>query len=167
MGMYGSTMIKFEICSSWFSSWQQWVILKTGNTSDSIHICVPSYQICLTADYPIPLNEYEFLLAKTPHTTKPNKEARYLRSSLYKQSDTSQHWLMNSTTHQLSSVQYPKGCITTRHLKDPALAMVLECIGNDYESPNPKLSKHQSFYLMPALDKNGEQLCIDSASTPY
>ncbi len=149
MGTLG-LRIWFTTCNSLDSS-QQWVISKTENASDSVHICRRD---------PLPFDVYEVYLPQLPQTIKPNKEARYLISISYTQSPMSQYWLMNSTTHQLSNVQYPKGCITTRHLNDPAIALILECIGNDYESPNPKLSKHQSFYIMPVLDKNNQQLCM-------
>jgi len=97
------------------------------------------------------------------HTIEPSNEARELYLSNYNQSDPSQHWLVNSTTHQLSNAQYPKGCLTTRHFSPhPAIPLLLECDGYGYEYPNPQLSKHQRFYQMPALDKNGKQLCLDS-----
>jgi len=89
----GLTM-RFDTCNS-LDTEQQWVILKTGNASDSIHICSQIHD-CLTAYSPISFNEYVFFLPRTPHIIKPNNEARMLRLNLYQQSDTSQHWLMNS-----------------------------------------------------------------------
>jgi len=146
--MRDALSIRFDTCNS-LDTKQQWVILKTGNASDSIHICQQNRD-CLTAYSPI----YGVRLIK-------------VRLDLYQQSDTSQHWLMNSKTHQLSNVQHHNGCITTRHYFDPALALVFKCNDYHYKSPNPKLSKHQSFYPIPVLDKNGEQLCADSASTRW
>jgi len=118
--------------------------------------------VCLTAIDPLPYGYQNYFLYENSSQIKDNKEARSLRLDYYNQSDPSQLWLMNSTTHQLSNVQYPKSCITTRHFYDPALPLALECNGYGYESPNPQLSKHQSFYTMPALDQNEEELCIGS-----
>jgi len=156
MGLDGLRII-FDTCNSSDTS-QQWEIAKPGYASDSKNICLQT-EACLT-DLDPKINKYKYLIP-TLQTNKPDKEARYLKINLYKQSDTSQNWLMPSTTPQLSNVKYPKACITTRHhLNDPASSLSLECIGNDYNSPNPKLSKHLTFHAMPALDKNGEQLCI-------
>jgi len=154
-------MIRFVTCNS-LDDLQQWEVVKTVGDRNNIRICIRSYpevpvHDCLTAFSLINPNLYKMFTQD--FTIKPSNEARDLRIGSYSQSDQSQHWLMNSTTHQLSNVQYPKACITTRHFKDPAIALVLECNGYGYESPNPKLSKHQSFYLMPALDKNGKQQC--------
>ena len=90
-------------------------------------------------------------------------QARNIELSQYEPSlkpDPSQQWKMNSTTHQLASVEYPKACITTKHFDDhPDLFLLLECDGYGHESPNPQLNKHQRFYPEPALDKNKEELC--------
>jgi len=162
MGVNGF-MIRFDTCNS-LDDKQQWEILKTEGDRNNIRICIRTYpkdlvHSCLDAFSLIDPTSYRRFAQD--FTIKPSNEARDLRIGLYRQSDQSQHWLLNSTTHQLSNVHYPKVCITTRHFKDPALALALECNGYGYESPNPKLSKHQSFYPMPALDKNGEQLCSD------
>ena len=161
MGMIGYT-VRFKTCNS-SDSTQQWIILKTGSSSDSIHICRGTEDSCLTADDdPIPSPGYDFFLRNTPYIIKPNKEARYLNNRFYTQSDTTQHWLMNSTTHQLSNVQYPKRCITISY---PSFwPVLLECEGYGLKLDYSKLdysSTHQRFYLEPALDEKGEQLCID------
>jgi len=94
---------------------------------------------------------------------KPNNEARNVMLRWNNKEDPSQEWRMNSTTLQLASVKYPKGCITTRHFNDLHQILLVECNGYGYESPNPHLTNkhHQRFNFMPALDKNGEQLCSD------
>lgn len=153
MGLTG-LRIRFDTCNSSDPS-QQWVIWKPGYASDSNRVCLPT-EACLTARDPISLNEYEYLLPKTSKI-KSNNEVRHLK---IKQSDQSQYWPMHSTTRQLSNVKVPNACITNKHLKDPANSLELECFGNDHKSPNPKLSNHQSFNPMPALDDNGEQVCI-------
>ena len=169
MGLYesrfdnNSSRIFFVPCDS-SDKWQQWVIWETGNASDSMHICLRTH-VCLTDIDPLPYGYQNYFSYEVGPQIKDNKEARSLKLDYYNQSDPSQLWLMNSTTHQLSNAQYPKPkvCITTRHIWHiPAYPLLLECNGYGYESPNPHLSKHQSFYRMPALDENGEQLCIDS-----
>jgi len=139
---------------------QQFEILKTGNASDSIHICLQTH-LCLTALDLGPLDEYRIPLSKELKANF-NKEAMYLNLNGYNQSDTSQHWLLNSTTHQLSNVQYPKRCITISY---PSFwPVLLECEGYGLKLDYSKLdysSTHQRFYLEPALDEKGEQLCID------
>ena len=154
--------IRFRNCNS-SNTKQQWVIWKTGNDRNYIRICqrvderLPTSRIsynCLIAFNTIPSNLYQFSV-RAP--IKPNNEAMYLLMDYL--GFPSQEWQMNITTHQLASVQYPKLCITTRHYYDPTEMLLLECNGYGYESPNPQLKKHQSFYLKPALDKNEEQLC--------
>ena len=64
---------------------------------------------------------------------------------------------MNSTTHQLSNVQNPKSCITTRYDPDPVKPLLLKCddgYGHKYLN-NPELLQNQRFYPIPALDENG------------
>ncbi len=146
---------------------QQWEILKTEGDRNNIRICLRSYpeisedSSCLAASSLIDPTSYKS--HAQDFTIKPSNEARDILIFDYSQLDQSQHWLMNSTTHQLSSVKYPRACITTRHYKNPLL---LECNGYGYESPNSKLPKHQSFHLMPALDNNGDQLCSDYFGLP-
>lgn len=155
--------VRFVTCVS-SNTLQQWEILKTGNDRNNIRLCrrlkpgVP-YE-CLTALSSFPKTKYQLFHAT--YTLQPSKEARELLISTYNQSDTSQHWLMNSTTHQLSNVQYPKGCFTTRHFLDPFFPLLLECNGYGYKSPNPQLNnKYQRFYQKPVLDKNEKQLCLN------
>ncbi len=68
---------------------------------------------CLAAHYL--MNDYVGKMFHEKYITpiKPNKEARYLTTFDYDQEDLSQQWQMNSTTHQLANVKYPKICITT------------------------------------------------------
>ena len=114
---------------------------------------------CWTAHSTWSSYQYQFMVrSSTFLSPKPNDEARHLVMDY--QGQKYQEWKMNSTTHQLASVQYPKVCITTRHFYiDPTQMLLLECNGYGYKSPNPQLNKHQRFYFKPALDKNGEQLC--------
>jgi len=157
-------IVRFKNCDR-ANTMQQWEILKTENDGNNIRICrrrsQPWYHHeCLFALSPFLQNLYRAF--HQIDTIEPSNEARFLRINPKPETGLSQHWLMNSTTHQLSNVQYPKACITTRHFNiDHALPLVLECNGYGYESPNPQLPKHQSFYLMPALGKNGQQLCVD------
>jgi len=156
-------MIRFTTCNS-LDTLQQWLIFKTENDRNNIRLCqgwshwnVP--QNCLTAVSPFTQRLYQMF--HQIFTIEPSNEARELLISKYDQSDPSQHWLMNSTSHQLANVKYPKGCVTTRHFQQsPAYPLLLECDGYGYKSPNPELSKHQRFYQMPALDENGKQLCL-------
>ena len=164
--------IKFYTCDS-SKTGLQWVILKIEDGRNSIRLCqrvnpgvgpLARTHRCLTAGSPIPPFIYKWSVMdnRKPQNIKPNNEARDVVMHDYNQGDPSQHWMMNSTTHQLSNVQYPKGCITTRHsIHDQTLGLVLECNGYGYESPNPQVPKHQSFYPIPILNKNGEQLCLD------
>ena len=62
MGILGER-VRFDTCNS-SNSDQQWVILKTGNSSDSIHICRGTKDCLTAARRPIPLYEYEFFLDK-------------------------------------------------------------------------------------------------------
>jgi len=164
--VFDAQTIRFITCDS-SNTLQQWVILKTENDRNNIRICRPPVvgplvrtHNCLTAFSPFTQRLYRMF--HKIFTIDPSNEARELLISRHNQSDPSQRWLMNSTTHQLSNVQYPKACITTKHFhRDPAFPLLLECDGYGYKSPNPQLSKHQRFYQMPALDKNGRQLCLD------
>jgi len=161
-------MIRFSTCDSSNSNpLQQWEILKSEKDRNNIRICRSPFVgpfgrllSCLIAPDPFDQNLYQSF--HRTDTIEPSNEARRLFISNPVESDPSQHWLMNSTTHQLANVRYPKGCLTTRHFQqEPAYPLLLECDGYGYESPNPQLSKHQRFYPMPALDKNREQLCAD------
>ena len=73
----------------------------------------------------------------------------------YSQSDQSQIWLMNTT---LRNVKYPMMCIKTLHgeITNTYYTYLREC---RIQEPKPSISKR--FYLEPALDKNGKQLCDD------
>jgi len=164
-------MLRFDYTCDSSKTELQWVIWKTEDDRN-IRICqrvnrdvgpLARTRMCLTARSTIVPMAYKMFVVdyRKPQNIKPNDEARSLRLFEYNQGDRSQHWLMNSTTHQLSNVQYPKGCITTRHFLDAPLALVLECNGYGYESPNPQFPKHQSFYLVPVLDKNGKEICLD------
>ena len=174
------TVIRFYTCNS-LSDSQQWVILKVegDNPNNNIRLCrrwrpdttrpIAQALMCLNVLSPIiTFDEYKMhaqtaLRGNSP-TIKPNNEARDLWVSNY-QPDPSQYWLMNSTTHQLVNVQYPKGCLTTRHFSHISyVPFLLECNGYGYESPNPQLPKHQSFHPVPALDKNGEKICYDRSN---
>ena len=162
-------LIAFKNCNS-AETQQQWVIWETENDRNHIRICQRgddrreksvSYN-CLIADSSkISSNKYTRLVGSQIFPpTKPNDEARDLLMEYLKDIEPSQEWKMNSTTHQLASVKYPKVCITTRHFdKEPTEMLLLECNGYGYKSPNPQLNQHQRFYFKPALDKNGEQLC--------
>ena len=147
---------------------QQWIIFKKENGHNHIRLCQRSNaprlkDNCLTAHYL--MDDYVRNMFPQEYITpiKPNKEARYLKIVGYKQEDLSQQWQMNSTTHQLANVKYPKICITTSNFFDLDQTLLVECNGYGYESPNPHLTNkhHQRFIFMPALDKNGEQLCSD------
>jgi len=146
---------------------QQWVILKTENGQNHIYICKrnnhPSLikHNCLTAHHPISKEAYRMFVQDFFTPIKPNNEARDLRLLEYDLGDPSQIWQMNSTTHQLANVKYPKVCITTRNGADKT--SLVECNDYGFKSLNPRLTNkhHQRFNFTPVLDKNGDQLCSD------
>ncbi len=158
--------IFFQTCDS-SKTEQQWVIWKTENDRNNIVICQrhigPLFykHNCLAALDVIRHPSYSARIRHGP-PIQPNNEARdimTLRYNRLRPPHPSQLWHMNSTTHQLASVQFPKVCITTKHFDDPTRLLLVECNGYGYNSPNPQLNKHQNFYLKPALDQNNEPLC--------
>ena len=175
--------IRFENCNS-SKTQQQWVIWKMGNGRDYIRVCQQRYEgrgglfrklpagflgiyYCVGAAV-LPFNPIAYRklfqsisdrLTNKSEPIKDDKEARELLFISNNEKDVSQQWIMNRTTHQLANVKYPKGCMTTKHFKDPALGLLLQC--EDIKSPNPQMTKHQRFSQTPALDKNGKQLCTD------
>jgi len=123
--------IRFEKCNSSKTD-QQWVILKTENDRDYVRICqrradnrrvpyaffikLPGYlttHYCLRADNLTFHPRYYQQMVQTPFDRltikskpiEPNKEAREVRFLPNNEGDTSQQWIMNSTTHQFSSVK--------------------------------------------------------------
>jgi len=157
-------MIRFTTCNS-LDTLQQWLIFKTENDRNNIRLCqrwghwnVPIE--CLTALSPFPPNYYRMFHQIS--TIKPSNEARELSIRNYDKSDPSQHWLVNSTTHQLASVPHPKSCATTRHflLSRPFLSFITRMRWLWLRISQSTLSTHQRFYQT-TLDKNGEQLCLD------
>ena len=177
--------LRFKTCNS-SKTEQQWAILKTENDQhDYIRLCqrvkIRSFDKyfgssathhCLGANpYAIPLNAYQKItylndpsnpFFKKSKPIEPNEEVRVV--GLLPPPDEGDkwrvEWKMNSTTHQLANVEYPKVCMTSRHA-DPRneFALLLQC--NNSESPNPQLPQNQRFYEIPVIDKNEEQLCSD------
>ncbi len=142
---------QFEICDS-SNTLQKWVILKTEGDRNDIRICRRPYPgipgvICLTS---------------IPEKHEKQDEYFSIWMGSYSQSDISYSQSVTaSITHQMSSVQYPKFCVTSCNFSNPTKVgnIQLNVYGDEFS--NSKLRNGISFNLMPALDKNGEQLCYD------
>jgi len=184
-------LIRFQTCNSLKTQQQWVIWKTENDENDYIRICqrrvdnegeavlssfifmdpyLAKYNCLSAKSVPINLRHYQEMIQSQYHQLVnksepivPNKEARNVfLSPLINEggkNGASQEWKMNITTNQLSNVKYPKVCMTTRHYRDPEFGLLLQC--KDDESPNPQLPKHQRFYLIPALDKNGKQLCFD------
>jgi len=159
-------IIEFQTCDSSIPD-QQWMIWKAENDRNNIRICqrldrhsrYKGYVIstdkhkCLTTFNPVTPFMFQILMEPLRN---PNYEAnQYLRR--HNQTNLSQQWRINSSTHQLASVQYPQLCMT--HYLRGSFFVVDDCIAHGYESPNSQLIKYQHFYLEPALDQNGKEIC--------
>jgi len=177
-------VIKFRNCNS-LKAEQQWAILKTENDQhDYIRLCQrvkirsfdkyfgssATHHCLAAASYALPPSAYKEialldiptnpLTKKSKPSIEPNNEAREVMFSPPPNEGDKRRaeWQMNSTTHQLANVEYPKVCMTSRHARND-LGLLLQC--NKSESPNPQLPQNQRFYQIPALDENGQQLCFN------